>query len=407
MSDTKKKGLLPMTAIFLTVMLDLLSFGLVIPDIQNRGRELIKAASLPIWLDQGLLLGFLMALFSLTQFIVSPFFGHLSDRVGRRPILLATCMLAVLSSLVYSQATVLWIMIIARILQGAGGGNLGVAYAYVSDVSSQEERAKMMGRLGAAFGIGFMFGPPTGAWLIELGHHQPFILGLVSAGMAMINFLFILFFLPESVHDSKIGAEAKPRVKIGEALRIPGLGVLLALFFVGNFAFSNLESTFFLLAHDRWGLSEFLASFVLVLVGVTQAATQGLLVPRVIPKLGELNTLRLAYAVQSPMMCFIPFSSPWLTLLGGCFLMSMAGGLGQPSMSSLISKAAPKEMSGSVFGVMQSLGALARIIGPFVGNFLYARWNALPYIVASVLLLLPLFGTILVGKSVEVSEPGV
>jgi len=191
----------PLFAIFLTVFLDMLSFGTVIPDIQLRAEKLVNASS---WITSagpnaiGIVIGISIALFSIAQFVISPYLGRLSDERGRRPILLVTCSLAVLSSLLYAFSTTLPVMWLSRIFHGFAGANLGVAYAYIADISSDANRAKSMGVLGMAFGLGFMFGPPLGAILIEANNGQPFLLGLVSASFALINLIFVAKFLPES-----------------------------------------------------------------------------------------------------------------------------------------------------------------------------------------------------------------
>src|SRR5579862_3234797 len=213
----------PILAIALTVFFDLLSFGLVIPDIQLRGEKLGA---------QGFVLGLTIACYSFAQFIVSPILGRWSDTVGRRRILLVTTVLSTLSYIIYAHASVLWIMVAARLLNGMGGANIGVAYAYVADVTKPSERGKAMGLIGAAFGMGFIFGPPAGAWLVTLGHGLPIVMGYAAAALSACNFLFVLLALPESL---KASTEATPQKRgiaaIREACGCPGLFLLLAMFF--------------------------------------------------------------------------------------------------------------------------------------------------------------------------------
>ncbi len=231
----------PILAIALTVFVDLLGFGLVIPDIQLRGEKLGA---------QGVILGLTIASFSIAQLLTAPLLGRWSDSVGRRRILLITSTLSWLAYLFYAHATVLWIMIAARVLGGIGAANLGVAYAYIADVTEPKDRAKAMGVLGASFGMGFIFGPPLGSYLVQLGHGGPLVLGYTSASLCLVNLLYIYFVLPESLkRGSREGEERAPSFRnLHKALATPGLPLLLVMFFAVNFGFSNLESTFFRLA---------------------------------------------------------------------------------------------------------------------------------------------------------------
>lgn len=399
----------PLFAIFLTVFLDMLSFGTVIPDIQLRAEHLVKGTS---WITAagpnvvGIVIGISIALFSIAQFIISPYLGRLSDEKGRRPILLVTCTLAVISSLLYAFSTSLPIMWLSRICHGFAGANLGVAYAYIADISSDANRAKSMGVLGMAFGLGFMFGPPLGAILIEVNNGQPFLLGLVSAGFALINLIFVARYLPES-NNNHVARTPQKRIQVLlDALKTPTLGSLLLLFFVANLAFANLESTYFRLGADVYKISQTQTSLVLVFVGVIAALVQGGLIRVLEPKFGEVNLLRVGYLVQAPVLASIPFVKPWWPVLLGCAFLGTGNGIAQPSLSSLISKNSPPELRGSTFGITQSLGSLARIIGPIIANTMYAGGPARPYLLAALLMLIPSIGVWRVKFSTQpLSEP--
>jgi len=375
----------PIIGIFLTVFLDMLSFGLVIPDIQLRGDQLGA---------EGILRGLLLASFSIAQFLTAPLLGRMSDQLGRRPILLVTAFLSVASLVLYAHADLLWIMFAARILSGVSGASIGVAYAYIADVTNASNRARGMGIVGAAFGLGFIFGPPVGALLIGAGDGTPLLMGYVAAGLALLNFLYILFVLPES---HRKGPEASPAKSthlqnLARALNTPTLGLLLMLFLVANFAFTNLETTFFLLEVQHFGMTELDGALVLTFVGVISAFMQGYLVRVVTPRFGEVRLLRLSYILQTPALAAIPFATPWGWQLGVLFILGIGTGLAQPCLGSLISKNAPKEMQGGIFGVTQSIGALARIVGPLVSNTLFdfRYWG--PYILAAFLMVIPLLG---------------
>lgn len=374
----------PLFAVFLTVFFDMMSFGTVIPDLQLRAEELGA---------RGVVAGLVLATFSIAQFAVSPFLGRWSDQVGRRKVLILTCSLAVLASVAYCFATTLPIMFLSRALLGFAGANMGVAYAYVSDVTTPEKRAAAMGKIGMAFGFGFMIGPPLGAYMVKLGHGSPVLLGLVSAAFALTNLIFVVFYMPdappspsEPEHLKKLG----PIQKLVQALQTPGLGFLLILFFIANLAFSNLESTYFLLAHDVYRIDALSTSLILVFVGIVAAVVQGGLLGPLVRRFGEVTLLRVAYVIQSPVLLSIPFVQPWAPVLIGCGFLGLGSGLATPTLSSLVSKAAPAALVGGIFGITQSLGAIARIVGPIFGNVLYAEAPYLPYLVAGLMMLIPL-----------------
>ncbi len=373
----------PVTAVFLTVLFDILSFGLVIPDVQLRAEKL--GAS-------GAMVGLVIAAYSIAQFLCAPYLGRLSDRVGRRKVLLVTSAFAVLAALAYGFSSNLAVMVGSRLLLGIAGANLGVAYAYMADVSAPENRAAAMGKLGMAFGLGFMLGPPTGAWLVLVGGGEPLLLGLGSAGFALVNLVFVWLFLPDTpVREPSRSAGVLGELRrVGQALRTPGLGLLLTMFFVANFAFSNLESTFFLLGKDVYRIDQLQTSFVLVYVGLVAAVFQGAVIPRLVARFGEVRLLKVAYVVQAPALALVPFTPPWLPLLAGALVLGVGNGMAQPSLSSLLSRVAPVALVGGVFGVQQALGAIARIVGPVLGNWLYEAGPWVPYALAALLMVVPL-----------------
>lgn len=383
----------PLTAIFITVFLDMLSFGTVIPDVQLRSQQLVESAS---WLPhnpttEGFVIGLSIALFSIAQFLIAPWLGKISDEKGRRPVLLITCTLAVFASLLYGFSGTLIILWISRVLHGLAGANLGVAYAYIADVTTDKDRAKSMGLIGAAFGLGFIFGPPLGAVLLKLNDGQPLYLGLASALFALINLFWVFKFLPESRIPGV--APIRPKVKrftaLKSALTTPTLGVLLALFFVGSFAFTHLETTYYRLGADVYKFDELQTSMVLVTVGIVAAIVQGGLIRLLEPRFGERNLLRFGYLLQAPILASMPFVTPWWPVIIGAILLGTSTGIAQPSLSSIISKNAPEDIRGSIFGINQSLGSLARIIGPFTANISYSYAPAAPYLIAAGIMILP------------------
>ncbi|RYG48244.1 MFS transporter, partial [bacterium] len=273
----------PLTGIFLTVLIDLLGFGMVIPDLQLRGERLAGALlKLPEsqWernATVGLYVGALLGGFSLAQLIANPFLGRLSDRIGRRKVLLVTTALSIAGSVFYAHADTYWFSFGARLLAGLAAANLGVAFAYVADVTTPENRASGVGKIGMALGLGFIFGPVLGATILQFSGDTPLWLGYIAAALSTINFLYIWFFLPESRDVTAISDQKQTSFfeDLALALRTPSLRLLLAMFFTSNFAFAMLQTTFFRLLADNRGifdLSDKLAksygAWILALVGL-------------------------------------------------------------------------------------------------------------------------------------------
>ncbi len=388
--------------ILLTVFLDLFSFGLFIPDLQLRG-ESLAAKMLKVPLDQagsnrevGYMVGLLIAGFSLCQLFASPILGRLSDRIGRRPILLATTILSVLSYVVYANATEFWLSLGSRLIAGIAAANLGVAFAYVADVTAPQDRAKGLGMVGAALGMGFILGPVIGGLLIRVGNDSPMLLGYVGAGLALINAVYIIFGLPESL---KPGTEIK-RASWMQEMRIAfttkGLVLLLCMLFAFNFGFAMLQTTFFRLLADPRSVfhlnvthAKEYGSYILGIVGITGAVIQGGFLPKLQAKFGEINLLRVGMIMLVPALALVPYAPLWLPVIGVVILQGVGSGLSQPSLSSLVSRNAPPQIQGGIFGITQSLGALARLVGPIIGNPLFAARPEYPYLLGAAAILFP------------------
>lgn len=377
----------PLTAIFFTILFDTLSFSVAIPDTQKRVDRLLPAGIDPGL--GGLIIGLTIAIYSLAQFVIAPYLGRLSDQRGRRGVLLWTAALAALSSGLYIFATSLPIVAISRLLGGLAAGNLGVAQAYIADVSTPENRSKSMGVLGMAFGVGFMIGPPLGAFLLKIGQGSPVFIGGFSTIFALVNFAFIYFFVPESHKPEKEADIAKTnRWKLmREAFGTGALAVLLLTFFASNLAFSHLESTFFLVGEYVYKVDEMKTTRILIIVGLIAFVTQGFLIRKLTPILGERKLMRFGYFLTCPAMFSVPLV-PFVLAYFGAIGLGIGSGLFGPSINSLISREAPKRIVGEIFGVTAALSAFARMVGPIVSNILFKydpRWT---YTSAAVLLAL-------------------
>lgn len=395
-----KTRLSPVAGIFLTVFLDLLSFGMFIPDLQLRGGMLARKF---LGLDAtggqddprvGFMIGAILGGFSLAQLIAAPMLGRLSDRIGRRRILIVTTLLSFLSYVVYAHADHYFLVFFARVLAGLAAANLGVAFAYVSDVTEPHERAKSFGALGAALGMGFILGPPIGGYLIARAKDSPVLLGYVGATLVIVNLLYVIFLLPEPhVNPQK---RLPFFQELGVAFRSPTLALLLAMFFAFNLGFANLQSTYFLLLADARSVfhldsthAKETGSYILGMVGLVGAVMQGLIVPRVTPKMGEARMLRVGLLLGAVALAAVPYAPLWAPTILVVSLMGIGNGLSQPSLNSLVSRNAPKELQGGVFGVTQALGALARLVGPLLSNPLFSQQPAYPYLLGGAIMLFP------------------
>ncbi len=372
------KSLPPLPGLMLTVFVDLLAFGMFIPDLQLRGKEFGLS---------GIELGLLFASFSGAQVISSPWLGHLSDNRGRRVVLISSSILSVFAYLVYANLNhLIFLLVVSRVLLGIASSNLGVAFAYAADISTDEQRARSVGSLGAAVGVGFILGPVLGAGLLKLGGGGTAVLGYTGSFLVFLNLLYIVFFLPEPIRDRKESQKRKALDAYKIAFQTPSLAILLVMLTFLSLGFTNLESTFFLLlssSHGPYHLPDNSArtagAILLGLVGVCSAFSQGFLVRALAPKLGEATILRICYPIMGILFFFVPYSSLWLPaiLLFGTF--ALTSGLANPSLNSLLSRAAPDELQGSTFGIAQSLQGFARLFGPLISLPLFAIKISYPY----------------------------
>jgi MFS transporter, DHA1 family, tetracycline resistance protein len=371
---TSKK---PLITVFLTVVIDLLGFGIVMP-------------LLPRYADaygaDGLLRGLLFASFSGMQFLFAPIWGRISDRVGRRPVLLIGLGGSVVSYLLFAFAEAtpwaLAILFVSRVAAGVFGATISTAAAYIADVTSDQERGRGMALIGAAFGIGFTLGPVIGGLGWAVHHALP---GLIAAGFSLAALLFAWRNLPEP-ERRRTPLEGRGFLggsSLARALREPGVARVLLLGVLTTSAFAMFESTLSLLTERRMGLTTTQNGWLFGFVGLCLIVAQGVLVRRLMPRLGEVRLVRtgawllavglvaVGWAPTTPLL----YAAVPITVLGFAFL--------TPSLSSLISRRTSPETQGEVLGVHQSGLSLARIVGPLAGNSLQDVGLALPYAVGA------------------------
>jgi len=361
--------------IFLTVFLDLLGFGLVIPFLPGFARQL--GAS-------DLVAAMTGAVYSLMQFLLVPLWGRLSDRIGRRPVLLASIGATAAGMLFLGFANTLALLFAARLWTGAATANIAVAQAYIADVTAPEERARGMGLIGMAFGLGFIFGPFVGGMLarVPVMGRPGALPALVAAGLSLINLIFAAVALPESLPRERRGIVTGHRrlpldlAGTRRALAHPDIGRALGINFLLVFWFAGMEQTFRLFTEDAFSMSVAQTGEFLGLVGVCAAVVQGGLIGRLSRRFGEVRLLVAGLVIQTvgfAMLGIAPRVSwaPRGALAGACVLIAAGSGLVSPSVSSYVSRRSGADTQGLMLGTLQSFSALARALGPAAGGLLY------------------------------------
>ncbi len=359
-----------MTILFLIVFIDLVGFGVIIPLLPFFAEHFAASPST---------VGLLMASYSLGQFIAAPFWGRLSDARGRRPILLITLAGGAISYVLLGYADSLLMLFAARILGGFMAGNISTAFAYVADITAPENRARGMGVIGAAFGLGFIAGPAIGGILagpdpLNANYQLP---AFAAAGLSMMALLMALFKLKESLSaDLRNSLAAKPpqqrAQQFGQALARPNVGIILILSFLATFVFAGMETTFAMWSERRfdWGPQQ--NGYLFAFIGILSAIIQGGLVGRLVNKFGEANLIVQGSLALALGMLVIPFASSLATLLVAMAVIAYGFSVINPSLSSLISRQVGPEEQGGMMGVSRSATTMARVIGPIWAGFLFA-----------------------------------
>ncbi|HSU15977.1 MFS transporter [Longimicrobium sp.] len=347
---------------FLTVFLDLVGFGIVIPLLPLYAARFGAGPVAVAWL---------LAVYSLMQFFFAPWWGRVSDRVGRRPVLLLGLFGSAASYLAFGLAGSLPVLFVARAANGLAGANVGVAQAYVADVTGPEDRAKGMGMIGAAFGLGFVVGPAIGGVLSRYGMAAPF---LAAAGVTLANALLAVVRLPESLPPARRQAQSRG-FGLADRLRLlfggatsGRLRALYAAGFLATLAFAAMEGTFSLWADARWHVSAHSVAYLFAYLGVVSVIAQGALVGRMVKRAGERRTALLGMALIAAGLAAAALATSMALLLAGVGVLALGQGMASPSVSSLISHQGGAGEQGRLLGVYQSLSALGRVAGPVIGG---------------------------------------
>jgi DHA1 family tetracycline resistance protein-like MFS transporter len=363
--------------IFFTVLLDLLGFGIVIPILPTYA-EKMHASNHQI--------GWLMAIYSVMQLFFSPVWGRLSDRAGRRPILLISILGSCFSQLGYALAPSFWWLVVARGFAGMCGANITAAQAYIADVTDESRRAAGMGMLGAAMGLGFVFGPAFGGLLSHRSPNLPFF---VASALAALNFVLAAVILkePRTAAD-RTRARTLTWAGLVRTATTPRLLTLMVLFFLITFGFANLEATFSLYLEHRFGYEQLGAGLMFLYIGILMVVVQGGLVRSLVPRYGERTLIIAGTLLMGVGFFMLSWVATLPSLLLAVAVTAVGNGLNTPSLSSLISRAATGDHQGGVLGVSQSMGALARIVGPLVGTWTLVYGYTVPYATGGATLLL-------------------
>jgi len=357
--------------IWTTVALDLVGFGIVVP-ILGRYAERFGA--------NGLQVGLMFASFSVAQMVFAPILGRISDKVGRKPVIVFSLIGTAVGSFVTGAAGALWVLFLGRILDGASGASVAVAQGAVADIAPPEQRARLMGMLGAAFGVGFVVGPALGGLAALGGPHVPFYL---AGSIAAINAVAAMIRLPETKPDTSHITEKNQR---GSALS-PALKRFALVGFLSMLGFAGFEATFSIWGQKQFGFTEGSASIVFVFVGVTLVAVQGGLIGPLTEKLGSRKLLRVGLSLVAVGLLLLGITTTWPMLFVALFLLSLGQGVSGPSGGALVAELAPVERRGEAIGYQQSTAAFGRVAGPVMAGALFDHVGiSSPFLVSGILI---------------------
>ena len=372
-------------AIFLTVFIDLVGFGMVLPLHPYLARE-FGANPLQI--------GCLMTIYSLLQFLFSPFWGRLSDTFGRRPILLISLLGSVVSHLAFGLGTSLWILFAARGFAGFFGANISTAMAYMADTSPPHKRSQSMALIGAALGLGFTIGPFLGGIFIHIGNslgssppYGSHFAAVMASLICLINFLMTYFFVSESRTSRKVRPRrSRWNLLIGQ-LKRNTIGTLMFSFSLYSLAMANMEIPLFLYVQDRFQWTAEMASYGFAYLGLVLIFSQGYLVRQWLPRWGERQVLVIGLVLGGLGFGMVSLVHQLWSLTIAVTVMGLGIGLVSPSLNGCISLLTHRDEQGETLGATQSLSALGRVIGPIMGGWIYKELGAqIPFVFSAILM---------------------
>lgn len=348
--------------IFLIVFIDLLGFGIILPLLPYIA-EKYQATPLQI--------GILSATYSLFQLVSAPILGRLSDRYGRKKLLIISQLGSSVGYLILGLAGNLPLLFLSRIIDGITGGNISIAQAYIADVTTKENRARGMGLIGAAFGLGFIFGPAIGGALSKISYSAPAYFATV---VSLITVFATMFFLKETINENK--ASQSPRTKFTwsefkRVLTLYPIGLLITVFFLLNTAFSIMQGNFALWTQKTYNFDPSQNGWLFTYVGIVAVLIQMQILPRVIKRFHENKILLASLLFMFLGLVLIPLSKQPSFLYVALFFIPLGNGLANPTIQALASENVPKEEYGETLGILQSAGSMGRIFGPIIGGEIF------------------------------------
>jgi MFS transporter, DHA1 family, multidrug resistance protein len=358
--------------LFLVMFLVMVGFGIIIPVIPFYAEEIGATPTQ---------LGLLMAVYSLMQFIFAPMWGRVSDRIGRKPVIMIGILGLSLSFFLMALSTELWMLFAARIIGGfLSSANMPTVMAYVADITSEEDRSKGMGIIGASVGLGFIFGPAIGGVFSQSSLSTPFY---IAGTTSLVTFLFVTFVLKESLSAEQRSSQNKEKSSLLKALNGP-LSMLFLLQLFVSLSLAGLEATFAYFAAEKAGLGSVELGYIFMIMGLAGAIVQGGLVGRLTKKLGEGMVIQLGIIISAAGFGLILLTEGFGTAALFLTIFGIGNGLIRPSVSSLLTKKSTTGHGGTT-GLLSSFDSLGRIIGPPLGGWLFSIAIGMPYISGIVL----------------------
>lgn len=371
--------------IFLIIFVNLLGFGIILP-------------LLPYYVESfgagAITIGLITAAYSLFQIISAPILGELSDKFGRRPVLLISIFGTAVSFGLLGIANSIPLLFLSRIIDGVTGGNISTAQAYIADITTKENRTQGMGIMMAASSLGFILGPAVGGLLSVYGYAVP---AFVAGAVALLATILTFFFLPESlkrdVSVKKVEGKKKRSIfsvkDFYDALTHPEVGLMLSISFMTMFAFSLMQGTFALFTEHSLHLTAQTNGLIFAYLGLVGIIVQVFLLKRVLKLLPEHRIVTIAIALFAISLALIAISSNLLMLLIAVTILAIANGVSGPVIAGHISKLTPDNEQGNIAGMNQSVGSVARLFGPLLGTFFYSQLGMKsPYFIATGILVL-------------------
>ena len=353
------KKQIQITVLFFTLFIDMVGFGIIIP-ILPRYAEHFGVTSLQ--------LGIIVSVYSLAQFVMLPIWGKLADRMGRRPVLLLSVLGTAVGYLVMGFSRTVSFMILARMIDGGAGGNMGIAQAYISDITTLEERSKAMGFLGAAYGFGFIIGPALGGFFsYRYGIAAPMFL---IAGLAMFNLMLIALFLPESLQkkEKKSTEIILPKSNLWKHVDKKVYLPVLCSFFFFTAGFAMMSTIFALFVYHRYHLNEQQTGWIYAMVGLIAIVIEGWLFGILAKKWSDQLLAKIGPCLIGIGFFLLPLTSHVTSVVFLCAIIALGDSLVTPALAVIISHTVKSEWQGAAFGLYQSVGSLGRLSGPLIAG---------------------------------------